>query len=107
MSEAPSKPALPKTFKGKRPDFFDDPAVDRVLAIALAIAGEVSVLRDRVDSIERVAAAKGSFTKADVEAYEPPQDVAQEREAWRQAYLNRIFHVIRQEIDDLKRAQEG
>jgi hypothetical protein len=107
MSDQAAKPALPKTFKGKRPDFFDDPAVDRVLAIALAIAGEVSVLRDRVDSIERVAAAKGGFNKADVDAYEPPADVAQEREAWRQAYLNRIFHVIRQEIDDLKRSQEG
>ncbi len=30
--------------KGKRPYFFDDPAVERVLAITMAVAGELAVM---------------------------------------------------------------
>jgi hypothetical protein len=30
--------------KGKRPHYFEDPAIDRVLSITMALAGEVSVM---------------------------------------------------------------
>ena len=32
--------------KGKRPVYFDDPQIDKLLGIVLALAGEVSVLRE-------------------------------------------------------------
>ena len=40
--------------KGKRPYFFDDPAVERVLAITMAVVQELAVTRERLDTIERL-----------------------------------------------------
>ena len=51
------KITLQKKARGERPQFFADPAIDKTLAITLALAGEVAVLRDRIDSIERLAEA--------------------------------------------------
>jgi hypothetical protein len=57
--------------KGKRPQYFDDPATDRILSIVMAVAGEVAVLRERLDTVERLLEAKGSISRADIEAYVP------------------------------------
>ena len=42
---------------GEKPAFFDDPAVDRVLAIAMAVAEEVAVTGERLDTLEQVLEA--------------------------------------------------
>ena len=34
--------------KGARPKYFDDPAIDRLLSIVMALAGEVAVVKDRL-----------------------------------------------------------
>jgi hypothetical protein len=49
--------------KGGRPYFLDDPAVERVLNISMAVAAEVAVLHERMDTIERLLEAKGVLTK--------------------------------------------
>ncbi|MBW4504596.1 MAG: hypothetical protein KME57_34885 [Scytonema hyalinum WJT4-NPBG1] len=49
---------MSKTAKGKRPVYFEDPQTDKVLAIVMALIGEVSVLRERLDTIERLLEAK-------------------------------------------------
>ena len=68
-------PSLPRKAKGERPFFFDNPDVDKLLAMLMGLAGEVSVMRDRMDTIERLAAERGLFTEADIEAYEPSAEV--------------------------------
>lgn len=40
--------------RGKRPAFFDDPAIDQLMAIVMSMSAEMSVLYDRVDTIERL-----------------------------------------------------
>ena len=86
--------------KGKRPTFFDDPQIDTVMGIVMALAGEVSVLRERIDTIERLAAAKGLFTQQDIEAYRPDDAVDTERERWRAEYLERVLRVVHQELEE-------
>ena len=49
--------------KGKRPKYFDDPATDRTMSIVMALVGEVSVLRERLDTVERLLDAKGTITR--------------------------------------------
>ena len=44
---------LPRKASGPRPEYFEDPAIDKVLSMALALAGEVAVMRDRIDTLER------------------------------------------------------
>jgi hypothetical protein len=88
---------LPRHTRGKRPHFFDDPAVDQLMSVVLAMAAEVSVLYDRVDAMQRVMDDKGSLTREELEAYQPDEAAAADREAHREAYLQRIFRVVRRE----------
>jgi hypothetical protein len=86
-----------KIAKGKRPVYFDDPQTDKVLAIIMALIGEVSVLRERLDTIERLLEAKDILAIADIEAYQPDDSVAKEREQWRAEYIARVLRVLQTE----------
>ncbi|BAZ23864.1 hypothetical protein NIES4073_47540 [Kalymmatonema gypsitolerans NIES-4073] len=86
-----------KIAKGKRPVYFDDPQTDKVLAIVMALIGEVSVLRERLDTIERLLEAKDILAIADIEAYQPDDSVAKEREQWRAEYIARVLRVLQTE----------
>lgn len=89
--------AIPRYSRGKRPQFFADPAVDELLGIVLGLTQEVSVLRDRLDTVERVLAAKGSLTRADLEDWVPDAAAEAERTKLRNDYLQRVFRVVRRE----------
>ena len=88
--------------KGKRPFFFDDPAVERVLSITMAVAQEVAVVRERMDTIERLLEAKEPVTRDAIEAYVPDDDVARERQQWHADYVARLFRLIQQELEELE-----
>ena len=92
---------MPRTAKGQRPHFFDDPQIDKLLAIIMALAGEVSVLRERLDTLERLAEAKGLVLRDEIEAYRADDSAAAERERWRADYLERILRVVHQEREAL------
>lgn len=87
--------------KGKRPYFFRDPDVERVLSIVMAVAGEVAVLRQRLDTVETLLEASGSVTRADIEHFEPTPAQQAERGRWTQEYLARILRIVQQEIEAL------
>jgi len=92
--------------KGKRPYFLKDPDVERVLAVLMAVAQEVAVMRERLDTVERLLEDKGTISQADIEAYTPPKPIAEERGAWTQEYLARILRVYQQEIEGLEKINE-
>ncbi|MFL2769703.1 MAG: hypothetical protein ACJZ9F_01705 [Rhodospirillaceae bacterium] len=87
--------------RGKRPTFFDDPAIDQLMAIIMAMSAEMSVVYDRVDTIERLLDKKGTLSRADVEAYRPDEAVEDERNERRNEYIARLFRIIREERDTL------
>ena len=91
--------------KGKRPQYFDDPAVDRTLSIVMAIAGEVAVLRERLDTVERLLDAKGSISRADIEAYTPDRKAAAERGLLHKEYIARILRGVQQDMEAM--AEKG
>ncbi len=70
-----------------------------MLAIAIALAGEVSVLRERLDTLERLAQAKGLFSIEEIETYQPDDQVAKEREQWRADYIARVLRVVQEEVE--------
>jgi len=92
---------MQKKAKGKRPVYFNDPQIDKLLGITMALIGEVSVLRERLDTIERIAAAKGLFSLAEIEAYQPDEDTAQAREQLRSEYIARVLRVLQEEVETL------
>jgi hypothetical protein len=88
-----------KKAKGKRPAYFDDPATDRLLSIVMAVAGEVSVLRQRLDTVERLLDAKGTISRADIEAYAPDRDAGYERGLATREYIARILRGVQQDME--------
>lgn len=87
--------------KGKRPYFFRDPDVERALSIVMAVAGELAVLRQRLDTIEALLERRGSITKTDVENFEPTPSQQAERGRWTEEYVARILRIVQQEIEAL------
>jgi hypothetical protein len=88
-----------KRAKGKRPDYFDDPAVDRLLSIVMALVGEVSVQRQRGDTLERLLEAKGIVTRDEIEGYVPDRDAAEERGVATKAYIARVMRGVQQAME--------
>ena len=99
LSGASAKPA------GKRP-YFTDPDTERVLTIVMAVATELAVLRQRLDTVERLLETHGTITRADIEAFEPDKQAADERGAWTQEYLTRILRIMQQEREAIAKGKE-
>jgi predicted nucleic acid-binding Zn-ribbon protein len=92
---------MAKKAKGKRPIYLDDAHNDKLLAMVMALVGEVSVLHERLDTLERLTQAKGILSMEEIEAYQPDEQVAQEREQWRREYIARVLRVVQEEVDSL------
>lgn len=92
--------------RGKRPWFFADADVERVLSITMAVAGELAVLRQRLDTIETLLEERGSVSKADIESFAPSAAQQEHRGRWNQAYLARILRILQQEQEALERPDE-
>ena len=90
---------LKRKARGERPYFFDDPAVDKVVAMVMGLAGEVAVLRDRQDTLERLLEARGVLSRNDIETYAPPPGVMAERAAWREGFLGEVLRIVEIELE--------
>jgi hypothetical protein len=93
--------------KGERPTFFPDPSVDRLWWVMLAMLGEMTVLRDRLDAHERLAARHGLYTSADVDDFQPTPEEAQARTVEREALVERALRSITIEVEAARRAGVG
>ena len=95
-------PKLKRKAKGERPYFFDDPAIDKLLAMLMGLAGEVSVLRDRLDTVERLAEQNKLFTRTEVENYQPDEDALKERAERRAVFLSEVTRIIEAELEGMQ-----
>jgi hypothetical protein len=92
---APARPiALLRNAKGKRPEFFEDPAIDQLFAIVTALAAEASVAFDRIDTLERLLEQQGTLPSGAVEAYRPSEHALDARRQQREELLQRVFGVF-------------
>lgn len=93
--------AIPEHVRNARPAFHDQPAIDRLIAMVLALTSEVSVLRDRLDTVEALGHAAGWLAPGAVDGHVPDTAARTARERRREAMLARVFAVLRQEIAEL------
>jgi hypothetical protein len=91
--------------KGKRPYFLEDTDAERVMAITMAVAQELAVMRERLDTVERLLESKG-ISQDDIESFVPTPEQADQRGAWTQEYLARIMRIYQQEIEALDQPNE-
>lgn len=103
-----TRPALPRT--PKRLDAIDGgrPMDEQFLAMIVGLASEVTVLRARLDTCERLLAASGTLAPGAVDAFEPDAEGIAEREALRKATLEKVFRPLREAAQaELAALQEG
>jgi len=88
--------------KGKRPEYFDDPALDRLYSVVFALAAEVSALRERQDTVERLLEKNGSLSREDIEAFMPTRGEGEERALATKAYVSRIMRGFQQQVEAME-----
>ncbi len=92
---------MPRAAKGKRPQYFEDPAVDKLHLMVMALIEELSVTRDRLDTVERLIEKHGLFQIQEIEDYFPDLKADGERTGRRIAYIRRVMKGITDELENL------
>ncbi|MBK9009322.1 hypothetical protein [Novosphingobium sp.] len=85
--------------KGRRPDFLGNTNEERMLSMLMALVAEVSVVRERLDTVERLLEAKGTISRADIEGYAPDLETGKERNRIIREYLARIMRPLQHELE--------
>lgn len=83
---------LPRTAKGERPAFFDDPAVDALVAMLLELAKQSWVTRSRLALLEDAVATR--LSDLDLEAHKLPAEKQAALDAQRADFVAALFRVI-------------
>ena len=73
---------------------FENPAMDALLSVVLSLGNEVYVMRDRMRVIEKMLDAKGTISRADIEAYKPTPEEEEEIRKDNDAFMARMFRVF-------------
>lgn len=93
---------LERNARGKRPQFYETPGMDEAMSMIIVLANELSVVRDRLDTVEKVAAAKGIMLDEEIEAYRPDDATLEARELRRQDFLSRLFYLAKKQAAELQ-----
>ena len=91
-----------KRAKGRRPAYFDDLAIDRLVSMVMALAGEVAVGRERLDTVERLLEARGTLDRADIETFTPDRAAGQARGLMTREFVARVLRGVQQDMESLE-----
>ena len=64
-----------------------------MLTLFLELTTDVSVLRERLNTVEHLLEEKGTISRKDIEDYRPSETIEKDRMVQRQAFLNRVFRM--------------
>ena len=84
---------FPRRAKGKRPQFFDRSETDQMMTFIVELTTEVSVLSERLNTVERLLDAQGTISRQDIEDYIPDAGAEAERMRARQTLIERVFRM--------------
>ncbi len=90
--------------KGQAPQNFSDPATDHLMSMVMELMAEFSVMRDRLDSVERLIEDRGLFRQSDIDAYELSDEAAAARAKRHETYVGRVLKSIRDDLDRVTKA---
>ena len=99
FSSAERMPRLRVARGPKRPIYLGDPDLDRLMMMLTALTGEVSALRDRLDTHERLALEGKPASAAAIDAFEVSSEIADDRARVREAMLSRVYRVLFEELE--------
>jgi len=71
------------------------PAEDRLLAMIAALTSELTIVRERLDTLERIAETTGLFGRDAIECYTPDAVAGAARDEMRQRTIAKVFRPLR------------
>lgn len=92
---------LPRVPRGKKPQYFSDPAIDKLLWMTITLMEELSVTRDRLDAVEQVLEGRKVLKVAEIEGYVPRGVAAERRQQRRAQYVDRVLRAAQAELEEL------
>jgi hypothetical protein len=75
-------------------NFFADPALDRLVAVTLQLAGEVQVLRDRQRALEGVLRRRGLDLAVEIETWQPDEAERAAIDAENDAFVRQVLEPL-------------
>jgi len=91
----------------RRPIPDEDPEVSRLSAMVLALLGELTITRERLDTVERLLESASVLRQSDIEAFDPGGQAAVEREQLRKRQIGKVLRPFRLDIESaLAKAQK-
>lgn len=100
-----SRQPMRRTIRGGRPYFFADPAIDKVLNMVVVLASEVWTLRERLMAMEAIQVTRGGLKAGEIDRFEfKPEDEAN-LAAQRKEYIDSLFRVLAEQVDEARRSQ--
>lgn len=107
LAKAVSRAArLARIAKDTRPQYFDDPAVDKLLQMVVVLAQELSVTRERLATVEALIEKHGLFERRAIDTAELSDADAEARAQRHNAFLERFLRVVTKEIEELGEARD-
>ena len=92
MADPDSRSAHPAPpVPAPEPAFFDNPAIDNLIAVTLELGAELWVQRERMRVIEVLLAQKGVVTPELIEQYSPGDAELERSRAERDAFVKRVY----------------
>lgn len=92
---------IARVAKGKKPQYFSDPAIDKLLWMTLTLMEELSVTRERLDAVEHLLEGRRVLNVADIDGYRPQGAAAKRRQSQRVAYVDRMMRAMQAELEEL------
>ena len=92
---------IARVAKGKKPQYFSDPAIDKLLWMTLTLMEELSVTRDRLDTVERLLARKRVLSAKEIAAWKADAKAATERASRRAAFVDRVMRAVHAELEEV------
>jgi len=96
--------AMNRNPKGRKPQYFKDPATDKLLDMVVKLTAELSVTRDRLDALERILEDKQiGFSQEDLETFTENDGNAVERHEKRRHLIAQVLQVLDDEVAEVKK----
>ncbi|MSR00950.1 MAG: hypothetical protein EXR88_06090 [Gammaproteobacteria bacterium] len=79
------------------PAFFDNPAIDNLIAVTLELGSELWVQKERMRVVEMLLAQKGVVTTDLIEHYQPSDEDIARSKLERDAFVQRVYGAFARE----------
>jgi hypothetical protein len=84
-----------------------DPAIARLSEMLLAVLSELTVVRERLDTVERLIERNGLFGQGDIEAFVPTTEEDAVRTAIRKRQIQKAMRPLKDDIArDLRQSSD-